>query len=93
MGVLFDSYHHCGITMPNPFVRSAAVNKLTNGKNRFAPAQRKLCTDLVQGWNLLSLVFIDSSGFYLVVFFMSPQRFLASKGSDLRGGHCRPSMQ
>jgi hypothetical protein len=93
MGVLFDSYQHCGITMPNPFVRSAAVNKLTNGKNRFAPAQRKLCTDPVQGWNSLSLVFIDSSGFYLVVFFMSPQRFLASKGSDLRGGHCRSSMQ
>jgi len=93
MGVLFDSYQHYGITMPNRFVRSATVNKLTNGKNRFAPAQRKLCTDLVQGWNSLSQVFIDSSGFYLVVFFLYPHRFLASKGSDLRGGRCRPSMQ
>ena len=93
MGVLFDSYQHYGTTMPDRLVRSAAVNTSPNGKNRFAPAQRKLCTDLVQGWDSSSQAFIDSSGFYLMVFFLYPQRFLAIDGTDLRGRRRRPSMQ
>ena len=93
MSVLLDSYQHCGITMPDRSVRSATIDKLLNGKNRFAPAQRKLCTDPVLGWDSLSQALIDSSGFDLVVFFSYPHRFLASDGTDLRGRCCRPSMQ
>jgi hypothetical protein len=57
-----------------------SVNKLNKEKNRFAPAQRKLCTDLVQEWDSSSQVFIDSSGFYLVAFFCALTSFSQAMG-------------